>query len=553
MADPQPAPLIQLEAGGSAPVLRYDIPEPTSYTGTNLIELNFDGDIFSAAALVMPSNDESADRLSELPIEAVRSELADYLRTGASSRAELPNLPIGVRPTTLASSMTVATTFIAADQPDSTPPSEDDEDDLIDILGARLKLGYRLTMSSDFAGDPKVTPLPPVPPTPDPHLYLVETLRLTSVLGDYGAGRIVKTFSLLPGETTKISMKTFRSTESTRKAASSVLDSLTKESASDLESSLSSEQSDQRSFEKSQEYYAEASGNATWGWGSAEGKAGVKGSSNATRQEAVKNVSNATQKHSSKASAKREVEVNTSYEVSEKSGEEISIERNIENINLSRTLNFVFRQMNQEFVTFLHLTDVRVGFFNGDGKSRREVPLSGLEGLLEAVVKPSNRDDVRNIILEQLSAVRDYDGNPVNVVDTVAVTPGDTYRQFNSDLTTTFTDRRGREHKVQGVLLKVDYVVMRTEGVIVEALLGNGAALDSYAEKLQGLEVERRAALVEQDKLTAAQLGLINEVISSGDEAKAVIAEKLCRCHCRCVDEHGDSDETKASAKPADK
>jgi hypothetical protein len=544
--------LIQLEAGGSAPVLRYDIPEPTSYTGPNLIELNFDGDIFSAAALVMPSNDESGDRLSELPLEAVRSEVAEYLRTGASSRVELPNLPVGVRPTSIVSA-TAGVTSIAADQPGSTPPPDLDEDDLADILGARLKLGYRLTVSSDFAGDPKVTPLPPVPPTPDPRLYLVETMRLTSVLGDYGAGRIVKTFSLLPGETTKISMKTFRSTESTRKAASSVLDSLTKESATDLETSLSSEQSDQRSFEKSQEYYAEVSGKATWGWGSAEGKAGVKGSSNSARQEAVKNVSNATQKHSAKASAKREVEVNTSFEVTEKSGEELSIERSIENINLSRTLNFVFRQMNQEFVTFLHLTDVRVGFFNGDGKSRREVPLSGLEGLLQEVVKPASRDNVRDIILEQLSAVRDYDGNPVNVVETVQVTPGDTYRQFDSDLVTTFTDLRGREHMVQGVLLKADHLVMRTEGVIVEALLGNGTALDSYAEKLQGLEVERRAALVEHDKLTAAQLELINEVISSGDTAKAAIAERLCRCHCRCADEHGDSDGTKASAKPADK
>ena len=44
-----------------------------------------------------------------------------------------------------------------------------------------------------------------------------------------------------------------------------------------------------------------------------------------------------------------------------------AIEREIENINLSRTLNFVFRQMNQKFVTMLHLTDVRVAFFNGDG------------------------------------------------------------------------------------------------------------------------------------------------------------------------------------------
>src|SRR3712207_8730267 len=39
-------------------------------------------------------------------------------------------------------------------------------------------------------------------------------------------------------------------------------------------------------------------------------------------------------------------------------------------INVSRTLNFVFRQMNQEFITVLHLVDVRVAFFK-DRKSTR--------------------------------------------------------------------------------------------------------------------------------------------------------------------------------------
>jgi hypothetical protein len=401
-------------------------------------------------------------------------------------------------------------------------------------------------------GDTDITPVPPVPDTPDPHLYLVETLRLTSVLGDYGAGRIVKTFSLLPGEITKISVKTFRQTETTRKEASSVLDSLTKESAEDLETSLTSEQSDQQSYQQTKEYYVEATGNATWGWGSAEAKAGAKGSTNASRQEAVKNISNATQKHASKASAKREVEINTSYEVSEKTGEELSIERQIENINLSRTLNFVFRQMNQEFITFLHLTDVRVCFMNGDPKSTREVPLSGLESLLSEVVKPSKQDVVRTIILEQLSAIRDHAGTPVDVVKEVAVVPGDEYRQFDPDAFTEFLDKRKRPHKVPGVLLRADYHVMRTEGVIVEALLGNGPALDSYAEELQQLEVERRKALVAKHEHLAEQLDLINKVIDSGNEAKAGIAERLiCRCWMQSEDtEHEHEGSAPSSPTP---
>ena len=523
MADPQPAPLIQLEAGGTAPILRYDVPEPTSYAGKNFIELEFDDDVFAKAATVMPSN-VAGDQLSDLPAEAVKAVLTSYLRTGRSARAELPDVPVHAlrRALTPMRAEPASSVVMGGAPPDQTPPDPDDDD--IDDLRQRIDLGFHLVKGTGIYGEEDVTVVPPVPKTPDPHLYLVETLRLTSYLGDYGAGRIVKTFSLLPGEVTTISTKTYRHTESSSKSASSVLDSLTQESAHDLETSLTTEQSDQKSFEKADEYYADASASASWGWGSASGKAGTKGSSNATREEAVKNVSNATQKHSASASAKREVEVNTSYEVSEKTGEETSIERQIENINLSRTLNFIFRQMNQEFVTFLHLTDVRIGFFNGDGKSTREVPLSALDRLLDEVVEPTEQAEVRGIILEQLSAVRDHVGTSVDVTREITVAPGDTYVQFDADLATTFEDKQGREYEIPGVLLKVDYLTMRTEGVIVEAMLGNGPALDSYAKSLQDLEVQRRAALVAKDDL-------LNEAISSADESKAAIAERLCHCY----------------------
>lgn len=528
MADPQPAPLIQLEAGGTAPVLRYDVPEPTSYAGKNFIELEFDEDVFVKAALAMPSN-VAGDRLSDLPVDSARAAIASYLRTGISARAELPDVPVSVLRRSLTPISAQPASPGAIGTPPVKPPDPDDDD--IDDLRQRIDLGFHLVKGTGIYGEEGVTVVPPVPEEPDPHLYLVETLRLTSYLGDYGAGRIVKTFSLLPGEVTTISVKTYRQTESTSKSASSVLDSLTQESASDLQTSLTTEQSDQKSFAKADEYYADVSASAKWGWGSASGKAGVKGSSNATREEAVKNVSNATEKHSASASAKREVEVNTSYEVSEKAGEEVSIERRIENINLSRTLNFIFRQMNQEFVTFLHLTDVRIGFFNGDGKSTREVPLSALDRLLDEVVEPAKQAEVRGIILDQLSGVRDHVGNSVDVTREVTVSPGDTYLQFNTDLATSFEDQQGREYEIPGVLLKADYLTMRTEGVIVEAMLGNGPALDSYAERLQELEVQRRAALVAKDEKIAAQLGLVNEAISSADESRAGIAERLCRCY----------------------
>jgi hypothetical protein len=536
-----PAPLIQLDTAGTASVLRYDIPEPTSYEGKNFIKLEFDDNVFSQAALEMPSSSASG-QLKDLPLDAIKAEVERYVRTGSSTRAELPDLPVGVLRANVASLRRATSVEVSETSPSaSAPPPEPPDDDVLESLAERLREGYHLVKTTNLYGEQSVTPVPPIPTNPDPHLYLVESLRLTSYLGDYGAGRIVKTFSLLPGESTKISVKTYRSTESTKKAASSVLDSLTQESASSLETAVMTEQSDQQSFQETQEYYAEASGSASWGIGSASGKAGIKGGSNSARQETVKNVSNATQKHSASASAKREVDIDTSYEVSEKAGEETSIERQIDNINRSRTLNFVFRQMNQEFVTFLHLTDVRVGFFNGDGASRREVPLPAIGSLLAEVVKPSKQQQVRDIILEQLSAVRDYAGNIVDVVDTVSISAGDEYRQFDPTLTTPFVDRNGRQYDVPGVLLKVDYLVMRTDGVIVEALLGEGDALDDYAKELQSLEVERRGAEVSKLVADGDRVRLGNKAGEDNDkERAAILASLMCCPECGHGHKHED-------------
>ena len=108
-----------------------------------------------------------------------------------------------------------------------------DPDDAV----AKVNAGYRLVRYKDFGGKPAVKMLPPLPPEPRPRLLLVEVYRLSSYLGAYGAGRVLKTFTLLPGEKTKISVKTYTRRTTDAKAASSILDSFTKESAEDFEKS----------------------------------------------------------------------------------------------------------------------------------------------------------------------------------------------------------------------------------------------------------------------------------------------------------------------------
>ena len=102
------------------------------------------------------------------------------------------------------------------------------------------------------------------------------------------------------------------------------------------------------------------------------------------------------------------------------------------------------------------------------------------------------------------------------------------------DLVSSFTEPITQQtvHFV-GVPLAVNTYTMRTEGVIVESLLGQASSLDTYAEELQRLEVQRRTAEVNRLTAEAARAELVNSIAeaNNGDAAK-LIAEMTCPCGC---------------------
>jgi hypothetical protein len=302
---------------------------------------------------------------------------------------------------------------------------------------------------------------------------------------------------------------------------------------------LQEEQSDKQNSAKTTEYFVEGEASANWGWGSASVKAGFKESSNSSREQFSKNVSNAVSKHSNKASAKRDVQVNTSYEVKEENGEETSIEREIQNINLSRTLNFVFRQMNQEYITVLHLVDVRIAFFNGLPESRIEVPLSSMDDLLDKVLEPAKKVEVRDYIVNQLKKVRDANGNYVSFIedakDDVAGIKQEYFRVSNIEQEyekPVIAGSSTLKFKVKGVITSATLSIMRTEGIIVEAMLGEGLALDRYATQLQELEVEKKKYEIAKLKAEAERVELINKIAKENDKDKAEVLKSLLHQCC---------------------
>jgi hypothetical protein len=98
--------------------------------------------------------------------------------------------------------------------------------------------------------------------------------------------------------------------------------------------------------------------------------------------------------------------------------------------------------MNQAFISFLHLTDIRVGFFDGHRESRTEVPISALDSLLAKVVKSGTRDQVerrskevaalearveRDRLVHQL--VKDADENRAKILERLTCPCGEEERE----------------------------------------------------------------------------------------------------------------------------
>ena len=134
---------------------------------------------------------------------------------------------------------------------------------------------------------------------PDANLFLVETYGISSFLGDYGLGPTIRTFTLLPGEETKISIKTWRSTQSKVAEASSIVDSYTTEAANRFTNTVQRETTDKMNRQNKESWHVEAEVGVSWGFGSAKVSGGAEGEYQASRESFAKQVEDAVQEHTS--------------------------------------------------------------------------------------------------------------------------------------------------------------------------------------------------------------------------------------------------------------
>jgi hypothetical protein len=505
-------PLTKLDGSGKASILNYNLPQSTCFTVTTYIEINVPEDHFQDEVKAEPQV-HFWQQIEALPEDQVVELLETSIR--ASVQEESVRL----------SEFSDLARRATARQAETIPNVEQNINNVpVNDIANQTKRGYRPYYTKNLYGK-KVLRYSKKPDTAKPMIILVEHFRVCSYLGDYGAGKTLKTFSLLSGEKTEITLKTYKNSSETKSKAENILDSFTEDSANELENLISTESDDNNTFGQTVSNAVNASVNASvkgevsipidfvkiglsvqGGFDAGTNRTSTK---NSTRSQNVKKLNSAMDKHVSKSSAVRELEVNTETTTTVETGEESTITWTLENINKSRVLNFVFRQLLQEYFTITYLEDVSLVFTNGYPESTFTAKLDGIEGFLMSLIpKEADMLKVRDEILSELSSIHDYQGNRVRFVEKVTqdivdiednIIEQQSYYRKKADLQQTY-----REKTVPGIILDVQHRMLRTDSVIVDALLGQGEALDCFNLKLQ--EAANMKAYMENFTLYLQQL-----------------------------------------------
>ena len=180
---------------------------------------------------------------------------------------------------------------------------------------------------------------------------IVELYNLSLFYGRYGLGRTINTFTHLPGEKTSIELTSTRTSTNESTKTRNVFEKVTDESKSELEKSVEEE-----NLSSSEEASAQSASVSASAGGGAFGvsfsvSASASTSQSASRSNLAKSVRGAVSNQADEYSSERTIEANTSQVVDNSAN---TLKRELENLNNNRTLNFVFRQLNQEFISILH-------------------------------------------------------------------------------------------------------------------------------------------------------------------------------------------------------
>jgi hypothetical protein len=528
--------LIQFESGGQPLNVQYNLPQAGSYFGRSYMELSFgdrDREYFNAGCYQAPRH-ESVDRMQKRVSPSMISVLLEKSR-----RPEM-RVPISRNTGNTANklpSITEETTEIEA----LSNMSKVDwwtigvhnlsrrlqNIDLAQLEAEAGKMGYKTKWYRNHFGALDFYLIDTENKEIAPHLFLIESYRISSFPTNYGAGKTVKTFSLVPGEKTKISISTYKHHKNEEGYGSCILDSNTPESAHDFQNSIESEIFCKESLFTAMEFLSATEIDSILY--ACNVPCGSTVNMNLARNEFVKNLWKAINKQVTRASSKREILVNTEF--LPRIHEERFMTREISNPNPGCTVNYIFRQMNQEFLSVLHLTDIRIGYSNGI--INREYTLPELDQFLSDCIFPEMHDEVSSGILNAIMDITDHNDETIRekaIVRPYAVsgdTSGKVMHQFNSHYVSSYTDRSGLELNLNGIILATKHFILPTDSVMVDSLLGEGNIMDTHIRNMQEQELRERRLNNDIKEREVEKSNLAETIVKESTSEKAKIFEEV--------------------------
>lgn len=531
-------PFVKLEDQGTAAILNYNLPQQTTYNAVSYIGLNVDKQLFKPEQ-VQPTTSSYWNAVEEVKqinnhgiLEAIKTDnkLIQNFHV-LEKNLDLQTLDISkATKTTMLDKIKLAKHIapehiqLQAIHNDGTkiaevksvmPVGTINIKEAIkaeyinhDLIAQKLSKNQMPCVIEKFSQKPEVVFIPK-PKATEPTISIVLHLKMASFLGDYGAGQTIKTFSLLPGEQTTITVRTYQHDETKKTKTQNVLDSFSESSADDLQNTVEQESqfatgvTKEETLSKTGSWNLGGSIGLNIGFLSLGGGGGDTGSDtetstfNSSLQTQVNNLVGSVSHHVSKADSMRQIEVNSESSSTRINETEETIVRELKNINHSRVLNFVFRQLLQEYFTITYLHDVSIVYYNGFPESKKSVKLAQLPQMLQSILIDENAvQEVKNQIYGYLCSVLDYEGTPMSFIEKVEDRTGNCIDPEQPTQTYHFVRKRKglkqtyRDKEVDGIILDVTERVMRTPSLVCDALLGQGEALDCYNQKLQAAAVE---------------------------------------------------------------
>lgn len=491
-------PFLKL-GGGSAPILNYNLPQKTAFSVYGRIPSGVPSSWFQGYT-ALPPVDNWWDKWSTLDPDTVKDAVAVGLSGSIAHESVIKNVRVLKGPAKLAKIATAPRAKIAS-------PTDAD----VTAVAEGIRDGLMPVATPTFGGGSTITWVPK-PINPVPAIYIVEEYSIASYLGDYGAGKTVGTCSLLPGETTTISLRTYQENSETATQSQNVLDSFTEESADEFETTLNEETGS--STEDTDTYSSGSTGEVAlmidlFGIVKVGGETSpeVSQSTAATRETYVTATSSAMEKHVTKTSSFREVEVNTTSTTTTTSGTDQTITRQLENINKSRVLNFAFRQLQQEYVTITYLKGVRFLYTNGYSEAVEITEIPRLRELLESKIEAEHVREALALLLKNYCVVYNHRGEALPFLEKVTQSLGDCAFAGEGETVSFWRKRLGLTDTegsitVPGVILRADRHILRTPAVIVDGLLAGGECLDCYNQEMQDATVQ--ASVLDNRKMAPA-------------------------------------------------